>query len=350
MSEPSTVDLGKHATDVARKLLKGIVTPLLGAGVNASGRPDGFSWSIGNGSYLPVGRELAHFLAAEFGTPTGLNDDLLRVSQFIEVVDKSSGELYQTLHQIFDVDYPPGSVHEFLARLAPTLRQLGGRDRGADLEGNMQVILTTNYDDALERAFDAVDEPYDLITYVVASPKEHKGRFMHWPPSENGGERCGIPIERANEYDGLDLHERTAIVKLHGAVRRSRPFNEDNYVITEDHYVDYLIRPEISQLLPCVVNERLKNSHLLFLGYSLADWNLRAILRRIWSEQKLEYGSWAIQKPLAVDADEATRAVWNLERAFWEGRVVEILGYELDRYVEQLTEALDLRVAKVTGE
>ena len=111
-------------------------------------------------------------------------------------------------------------------------------------------------------------------------------------------------------------------MKLHGAVQRSRPFNEDNYVITEDHYVDYLIRPEISQLLPCVVNERLKNSHLLFLGYSLADWNLRAILRRIWSEQKLEYGSWAIQKPLAADADDAARAVWNLERAFWEGRVV----------------------------
>ena len=62
----------------------------------------------------------------------------------------------------------------------------------------MQVILTTNYDDALERAFDAVDEPYDLITYVVASPKEHKGRFMHWPPSHDGRGTTRHP-DRARE-------------------------------------------------------------------------------------------------------------------------------------------------------
>ncbi|MDP9255492.1 MAG: SIR2 family protein [Actinomycetota bacterium] len=343
---PRLPDLDKHATDVARKLLKGIVTPLLGAGVNACGRPVGFNWTVGDSSHLPVGRELAHFLAAEFDTPVALADDLLRVSQFIEVVDKSGGELYQTLHQIFDADYPPGPVHELLADVASILRRQS--DRGTSVDGGMQVILTTNYDDALERAFDAIGEPYDLITYVVASPKEYRGCFMHWPPSTGGEPRRCIPIERANEYAGLDLRKRTAIVKLHGAVRRSRPFGEDNYVITEDHYVDYLTRTDISQLLPSTVNERLKNSHLLFLGYGLADWNLRAILRRIWSDQELEYGSWAIQKPPAP-ADEAAKVVWNLEQAFWEGRAVEILGCDLGEYSEQLRTAFDARVAKVLG-
>ena len=34
----------------------------------------------------------------------------------------------------------------------------------------------------LEHAFEQAGEPYDLITYIASSPKEYRGRFMHWPP------------------------------------------------------------------------------------------------------------------------------------------------------------------------
>jgi len=211
-------------------------------------------------------------------------------------------------------------VHEFLAGLAPLLRER---------KEQLQVILTTNYDDALERAFEAVGEPYDLLTYVVSSPKEYRGRFMHWPPG-------GTPavIESANDYGGLDLASRTTILKLHGAVRRVEPFDEDNYVITEDHYIDYLSHTDITNVLPPAVTSRLRNSHFLFLGYSMRDWNLRVILRRIWGEQELEYGSWSIQK----EADE-------MERAVWGNRNVEILTRDLADYVVQLQAALQERIA-----
>ncbi|MGZ4336254.1 MAG: SIR2 family NAD-dependent protein deacylase [Gaiellaceae bacterium] len=318
----SADELARHTRSVARKLLKGMVVPLLGAGVNACGRPADFEWHAGDHQYLPTGGELADYLATEFDAPTELAQtrDLLRVSQFIDAIERSGGELYETLHRVFDGDYRPGPVHTFLAQLPSILRER---------KEYLQVILTTNYDDALERAFEEAGEPYDLITYIVSSPKEYRGRFMHWPP----GEQPRV-IESANDYPGLDLKERTVILKLHGAVRRLGSFDQDNYVITEDHYIDYLTHGDITILLPSVVTSRLRNSHFLFLGYSMKDWNLRVILRRIWGEQGLDYGSWAIQK----DADE-------MEQAVWEKRNVEILKLDLAQYADRLASALKERIA-----
>ncbi len=318
-------DFRRDVRAVARKLLKGMVVPLLGAGVNACGRPPGFTWQPRDKQHLPTGGELATYLAKEFDAPEVLakSQDLIRVSQFIDSVESSGGELYQTLHDIFDADYEPGPVHVFLARIASLLRE----------RNQLQVILTTNYDDALERAFEKADEPYDLITYIASSPKEYRGRFMHWAPGEPG-EPPPPPrvIESANDYR-LGPDKRTVILKLHGAVQR-RPPEEDNYVITEDHYIEYLAHTDITSQLPSVVTDKLRNSSYLFLGYGLKDWNLRAILRRIWGEQTTTYGSWAIQK----DVDK-------IERAFWDKRNVEILNLDLEEYFEFLSVALDERIA-----
>jgi hypothetical protein len=315
-------DLDHHVHVAARRLLKGMVVPLLGAGVNACGRPTDFTWNHRDKQHLPTGGELATYLATEFDAPEELaKTDLIRVSQFIDSVESSGGELYKTLHEIFDADYEPGPVHTFLARTAPLLRE----------RNELQVILTTNYDDLLERAFEEAGEDYDLITYIASSPKEYRGRFMHWAP----GEPPPPPtvIESANDYR-LGPDKRTVIVKLHGAVQR-RPPEEDNYVITEDDYIEYLTHTDITSQLPSVVTDKLRNSSYLFLGYGMKDWNLRAILRRIWGEQLQTNGSWAIQR----DVD-------RIEKAFWEKRTVEILQLDLEEYIELLSVALDGRIAE----
>jgi hypothetical protein len=313
-----------HFQKVVRKMRSGIVVPLLGAGVNLSGRPKdvGFRWDSELHRFLPNGKELASWLVENFDYYPELEkiEDLLRVSQFLELKE-GGGELYQRLHDLFDADYPPSPLHTFLAELQPILRSQG---RGA------QVIMTTNYDDALERAFVAAGEHYDLITYVCTSPVDQRGRFMHYPPGADEPDAIVAP----NEYEGLDLSQRAVILKMHGAVRRRRDFNEDNYVITEDNYIDYLTHTDISGLLPKPIPMKLRNSHFLFLGYGMRDWNLRVILRRIWGEQALEYPSWSIQ----LGADE-------LEQAFWSDRKVEILELDLDEYVANLRAAMDQSLA-----
>jgi hypothetical protein len=110
-------DVNRHTRSVARKLLKGMVVPLLGAGVSSCGRPPDSGWHLGEQRYLPTGAELAAYLAEEFDAPVEVAEthDLPRVSQFIDAIERSGGELYETLHRVFDADYPPGPVHLFLA-------------------------------------------------------------------------------------------------------------------------------------------------------------------------------------------------------------------------------------------
>lgn len=308
-----------HYLEVASTFVEGGVVPLLGAGVNLCGRPASeFTWDSQQRTYLPSGAELSKFLAGKYRyRHENRLSDLLRVSQFVATM-RGDGDLYKTLHDLFDADYEVGPLHTLLAQLPGLLR----RDPKPP---PYQVILTTNYDDALERAFVEQKEPFDLITYIAASPKEHRGKFMHFPP--DGPPRV---IEVPNEYAAIDPDKRTVIVKVHGAVKRHGEFNEDNYVITEDDYIEYLTRTDVTTLMPVLVTERLSESHFLFLGYSMSDWNLRVILRRIWGEQPLSFASWTIQ-----------RESEDVERKAWMMRNVETYEIDLAEYVTHLRAAVD---------
>ena len=303
-------------------MFEGRVVPLLGAGVNLCGRPEGMVWKYGDPNHMPSGDELADFLADYFEFPSAGRPDLARVSQYAAVI-QGSGPLYEELHQVFDKDYPPTSLHTFLAALPSVQHERLGAAR-------YQLIVTTNYDDALERAFQAAGEPYDVVTYDAEG--ENRGKFVHW--SHDGEPRL---IERPNEYTGIPLRvpgqpppriERTVILKMHGAIDRTNP-DRDSFVITEDHYIEYLARSDISNLVPVTIAARLRKSAFLFLGYRMRDWNLRVILHRIWGEQRLSYKSWAIQ----LDPEA-------IEQEFWSKRGVDILRVSLEDYVEGLREAV----------
>lgn len=312
--------LEPHYRTVVRAITEGRVIPLLGAGVNLTGRPQDSDWR--RGQYLPSGAELAAYLASYFEYPTSDLQDLIRVSQYASVMT-GLGPLYEELHQLLDADYPPTTLHQFLATLPGILRARG--------TPRYQMIMTTNYDDALERAFRAVDEPYDVVWYVAEG--EHRGKFYHLPPDGKGR-----IIDKPNKYLGFALDKRTVIAKIHGAVDRLQP-ERDSFVITEDHYIDYLTRTEVANLVPIQLAAKLRRSHFLFLGYSMRDWNLRVILHRIWGQQALDYKSWAIQ----LDPEP-------IDREFWSKRGVDILKIRLEDYVGALTERLQqLPVAGVAS-
>jgi hypothetical protein len=187
------------------------------------------------------------------------------------------------------------------------------------------LIITTNYDDTLERTFDDAREPVDVVTYIAEGVD--RGRFLHRDPD---GKETVVRVP--NRYDRLSLDERTVIVKIHGAVNRAEP-ERDSYVITEDHYIDYLTRADISSLIPVGLATRIKRSHFLFLGYSLQDWNLRVILHRIWGAQQLPYYSWAVQ--LRPE---------TLEQQSWKQRSVDIIDAPLEEYIAGVRAALESSV------
>jgi len=279
--------------EIAKALLAGRVVPVLG--VDGAG-------------------DLAAHLAMAFAVPKDSPVDLARISQYIATM-KGSGPLYDELHGLFEAAVEPGALHRFLARLPALLRERGAPH---------QLIVSTNYDLALERAFEEAGEGLDVVAYVAAGP--NRGRFWHRPPGE-----APRPIDIPNTYaTELSLERRTILLKLHGAVDPLPEREWESFVITEDDYIDYLGHSELSAVVPVSLAAKLRRSHFLFLGYEMADWNLRLILNRIWGERPVAYRSWAVQ-----------RSPSPLAQAFWRRYDIAALDVDPQAYVEMLERRLE---------
>jgi SIR2-like domain len=310
MSETGLPD--EHFEKVIHYLAEGEVVPLLGAGVNVCDRRDDEVYE--HDRNLPSGRELSELLATEYGYPSGREDrtDLLRVAQFAQSRLRQSDEehrLRDSLHRIFRARYGHTSVHRFLAGVPK-------------LTGTHILALTTNYDDALEQAFEAAGEPYSVVFYRRS--REGRCWLRHGEAAE------AEVITRPERYTGVSLNERSVILKVHGAVdRRERRSFNDSYVISEDHYIDFLATTRLETLVPRGLLVPLLNSALLFLGYRFKDWNLRVILHELWNERDFEYPAWAIQ-----------RHVDDVDAAIWRSRHVNLYDVGLCEYVEELSARL----------
>lgn len=295
-----------HRDFAVKAILGGRVVPFLGAGASIAGRPDGVGWF--DGALLPKSDELAKRLADEIASPPSNADELMRVSQYIALT-AGTGPLFQELHTVFERNYGPGPVHRFLAEIEVKLESLS-KPR--------LLIVTTNYDDAMEQALSDAGVVFDVVSYM--SHGKHRGRFVHWQP----GAPAPIPITKPNTYTRLSLGDRAVVLKIHGAVARSNP-EWESFVITEDDYIDYLTRTKVESLIPMELLTALRTRSLFFMGYRLEDWNLRVIFQRIWQEQELTYGSWAVQ-----------RECNPIDQLFWESHRVKIIESDLVEYLECL--------------
>jgi hypothetical protein len=303
-----------HYLAIGEKLAGGRLVPFLGAGANLCDRGDEV-WERGR-PFLPSGAELAQYIAQRGRYPLAGDPELLRVSQYVGAA-LGEDELYYILHDVFDSEYAPTSLHRLLARVA---RQLGEAGR------QQLLLVTTNYDDLLERSLADEGLEYDVVWYEAKQNAEARGRFVHREP---GGHTT--VITRPNKYAGLPTPlERPAILKLHGCLDRESAL-DDSYVITEDSYIDYLSGGDVGELIPIALWKRLTTTSLLFLGYSLADWNLRVILNRIWGTRKLVGKSWAVQR------EPSDPKVSKVEQTLWDTREnVELVYCQLSEYVREL--------------
>jgi tetratricopeptide (TPR) repeat protein len=307
-----SVEYDSELTEIVASLTEEYVIPFLGAGVNFCGRPEKLCYC--RRKYLPSAKELAEYLVVGTSYPETDPRDLSRVSQYIDVM-RGSSTLYRKLRKKFDVDYEPTEAHRFFATLTSTLKKKG-------YSQPPQLIMTTNYDDLMEKSFEKAEAPFEVVYYMAEGP--WKGKCILRSNNENDGE-C---IKDPNTYYGLAMEERSVIFKVHGAVHRQKELL-DSYVITEDDYIDYLIVPSLNNIFPAQIMERIRESHFLFLGYGLRDWNLRVILSSIWNTERLAKRSWAIQvHPSSFD------------KTYWQRQGVGIIDLDLADFIAILRERL----------
>jgi DNA-binding SARP family transcriptional activator len=283
--------------EVVETLLGGRLVPVLGADV----------------------AELAAHLSTRFEYPHEA-PGLPRVAQYVAVM-MGAGPLHDELHALLNAETQPTVVHRFFASLPPLLRERGAPH---------QLIVTTSYDLALERAFLDAGEEFDVVSYIATG--RNRGRFCHIGPE---GE--GTLIERPNEYaTELSLERRTVILKLHGQVDSTTDRLWESFVVTEDDYIGYLAQNEVASVVPVALAAKLRRSHFLFLGYTMADWNLRLLLYRLWGDQPLSYRSWAVQ--------EEAKA---FELEFWRRHDVTVIDVLLEEYVRALAQHVGVEPAEV---
>src|SRR5436305_5306804 len=147
-----------------RQLRAGKLIPFLGAGAWLCSRPvmeggKDVRWTEGDG-FLPSGPELADWLAKQCSFPELSDADFSKIASYYEIRARRK-LLVQELRGIFGREYRHGSIHDFLAAAPVPL-----------------LIVTTNYDDLIERAFQARERPYHLVT--CSDREEWAGSVLWW--------------------------------------------------------------------------------------------------------------------------------------------------------------------------
>ena len=268
--------------EILRAMLGGRVVPVLG---------------------LMQGVELARRLAGAFDVPLEATGALGRVAQYVAAM-QGVGPLHDELHSLCGMPEEPGQLHCLLARFPKLLRELGAP---------YQLIVTTAYDGGIERAFSEAGEELDIVTYVAGGTL--RGRFVHAPP---GAEPRVVDVP--NAYVDLSLERRTILLRLRGVADPGHDRAWESLVVTEDDHIDYPGPSELEGAIPVTLVARLRRSHFLFLGYDLADWNLRLVVSRLRGRQAAPYASWAVRA-----------APTALELAFW--RHLDVRAVEIDEDV-----------------
>jgi DNA-binding SARP family transcriptional activator len=281
-----------HLTDVVKALVGSRLVVVLGPGVNLGGP-------------LPDASEITSHLAERFDCPRDRCSDLARAAEYVALTH-GIGPLYDELHDLLDRDHEPLRVHRFVAGLASFLRDQGSA---------RQLVVTTSFDTALERALREAGEEIDVVSYVAIG--RHGGKFVH--VGSNGGTAV---IDLPNAYTGLSLDERTVLLKIHGQVDRRPARDSESFVVAEDDHIDYLAQADLASVVPVILAAKLRRSHFLFLGYPLEDWSLRVFLHRVWGRDKVSYRSWAV-----------IPGAGRVERELWRQRGIDVVDAPIDEYV-----------------
>jgi SIR2-like domain len=341
--------------DLAEWFLEGTIIPFLGAGVSSYNRN-------GAEGALPDSKALAAYLAERasmeiecvLGCPTNGCDnrcsrplyDLARVSSYYQFCVATREKLNSIIKRtVSDPSVNPSPLHRLLATIA-SKRNL--------------LIITTNYDNLLERAFDEFNAKAGetRIRYdVVATPVDQLSDDDEL--DSMGHEYAGAMWVRRGESSSfearepkdilVDLSKRSLIYKIHGSLGdESWP---GGFLIAEEDYCRFLGRMQTGGIIPAnIFNEMRRKTKvaigpgrtrcvpahsLLFLGYGMNDWNLRVLL------QELKIGS---HGPGDENHYAILRDVKRVDTRLLEKRGITPYDCDLGQFVQQL----DSRIARLS--
>lgn len=281
-----------HLNLIVDRIHEGRCVPFLGAGANVSCNNHRY-----NG--LPLGADVAMKLIEilDMNFKGWNRKDLARV----------------TLQGEFETDRPhliknlKSILLDHKCKPSPLLTTL------AELQ--FKLIVTTNYDRLFEKALKAKGKAFEKIIQTAKGFSNTK--------------------ETKEWFENLEGFNDLILYKIHGTFldnKHGTDYTESEeispIIVTEDDYIEFLTIVGKENIgVPKIILKKIIPSTLLFLGYSLEDWDFRTIYKGIIESLPKHQArkSFAIQKkPSKFWVD------------FWKKKGVEIYNIDLYDFADQL--------------
>jgi len=259
------------------------LTAFLGAGISAPPLPDAATLAA---KLIEARKALYPFRS------TGL----MEVAQYWATLEGQSApkrQVRKVFEAIAQPDFrAPDQPHRLLASLP------------------IAVYLTTNYDLYMEQA-------------LVANHRMPHKEICRW--------NSGLRLRGREVVHEEATSEHPLVYHLHGHIE-----DQESLVLTEDDYLDFMVNtrrfddaanPDL-RVIPPIVDEAIALNSLLFVGYSLKDWNLRVLLRTL--VESADKSARRLSVSVQLEPDDRT--------------VVELGRHAAMRYLDKYFDGLRIRV------
>lgn len=270
--------------------------PFLGAGACAE-----YVTKVGRVPGIPLGGKFTELILDRCrslnGQPNGSQLDLLSAAEYLVYLESGSRE---GLESIFASEISritqPRPIHTVLAQLV----EIG-------------VVITTNYDQLLEMALGQYGRPLSKYVYDSQNPRTGvcSERFPVKPPN-------------------IILH------KMHGTIEQRRTM-----VVTQSDYIRYLANlTDPARGMPEYFRKIvIPNQSLLFLGYSLRDWNFRVIWEGVLSSYA-ESGT-------SLKSYAVVRQPSDFDRDYFRDRKIVLLDFDITEFAKALAIEFELEIPQL---
>ena len=303
-------------TDLIETIKKGKCTPIIGPRVH--------------GRWLPTPEEVAQRWAERYGYPFADQEkSMARVAQYMSTTLKE----YRPHREWLDT-----LVSQFTARLPEELRPAEECDTLTELiqkagwpklaaddpnephrvlaSLNLPLYLTTNCDSFMVEA---------LVARPGITPTREVCR---WNKDLDGLPSC---FEGSASYK--PTRQAPLVYHLFGSDAEQR-----SLVLTEDNYLDFLIKASEKARIPDYIRGVLASTSLMFIGYGLHDWEFRVLLRGLVAtvNRRLDFQDVAVQLEGVSEADAA--AVQDFMRKYFERANINVFWGNTAQFIAELRE------------
>jgi hypothetical protein len=304
-------------TGLIRMIQQAKCTPIIGPRVH--------------GRWLPTSQEVSRRWAEMHAYPFADKEDLGRVAQYMATNQGEDFPRYEfldtlraTLIERLPKGLRPEGQHETLTQLIKAVgwQQMAANDphdvHRALASLNLPVYVTTNADSFMVEA----------LTARGKAPVREICRWsdlLDWLPSRLAEDETYEPTP-----------EEPLVYQLFGSDEEV-----NSLVLAEDDYMSFLVRVAAERdRIPNIIREALSSSTLMFVGYSLYDWEFRVLMHGLVANlnQRIRFKHVAVQLEFEEAGEADTTAVQAFLQQYFQDADINVFWGSTAQFVAELEE------------